>query len=388
MPLPRGAPSLALLVVLSLGTACAKPEASAPPSGGKPAAGGKPGERKVPVLVESAAQRDVPITLEGLGTVTPLASVSMKSMVDGRLLGVAFKEGALVKKGELLAQIDPRPFQIAVAQAAATLTRDRATLRNARVTLGRTEQLAAQKLVPQQQVDDQQTVVNQLEGTVGVDQAALDNARLQLEYSRVVSPIDGVAGLRQVDPGNLVHPTDATGLVVLTQLDPIAVVFTLPQDELPRVQRAMSEGVVPVEAWSRDGRVRLGTGTMATVDNQVNAATGTVKLKALFANADRSLWPGSFVKARLPVEWRRGAMVVAAAAVQRGPQGAFVYVATPENLAEVKPVEVDTVEGVDAVLRSGLSGGERVIVDGQSQLKPGSVVEPRRQDAPAKGPGK
>jgi multidrug efflux system membrane fusion protein len=341
----------------------------------------------VPVLVESATQRDVPITLEGLGTVTPLASVSLKSQVDGRLLSVSFKEGALVKKGEVLAQLDPRPFQIAVSQTASTLTRDQAALRNARLTLGRSQQLLEQRLIAQQQVDDQQTIVDQLQGTVGVDQAALDTARLQLEYSRVVAPIDGIAGLRQVDPGNLVRATDATGLVMLTQLDPISVVFTLPQDELGRVQRAMAEGAVPVEAWSRDGRARLAVGVVAVVDNQISTTTGTVKLKAVFANPDKALWPGAFVKARLPVEWRRGAMVVAAAAVQRGPSGSFVYVATPENLAQVKPVEVELVEGVEAVLRSGLSGGERVIVDGQSQLKPGSPVEPRRQDPePAKGP--
>ena len=268
--------SSALLLALLGGLACSRPEASAgggapggASDGGARAAGpGGPGgpARKVPVLVEAAATRDVPVTLEGLGTVTALATVTVKSQVDGRLVGVTFTEGGLVKKGEPLAQIDPRPFQIAVAQTSATLARDQASLRNARLTLGRSQQLLEQKLVPQQQVDDQQTAVDQLAATVAMDQAALDSARLQLEWSRVLSPLDGVAGLRQVDPGNLVHPTDQTGLVVLTQLDPIAVVFTLPQDELARVQRAMAEGPVPVEAWSRDGRVRLGVGTMAVVE--------------------------------------------------------------------------------------------------------------------------
>jgi membrane fusion protein, multidrug efflux system len=385
--LPR--PSTALLL-LAVAAACSKPDGSsgagtAPTS--KPAAagapGGKPPERKVPVLVEAATQRDIPITLEGLGTVTPLATVSLKSQIDGRLVSVSFKEGALVKKGDVLAQIDPRPFQIAVAQTGATLARDVASLRNARLTLSRSQQLLETKLVPQQQVDDQQTAVDQLVATVGMDQAALDNARLQLEYSRVVSPVDGVAGLRQVDPGNLVHAADATGLVVLTQLDPMTVVFTLPQDELPRIQKALAAGVVPVEAWSRDGRTRLAVGEVSFVDNQVSAATATVRLKGIFPNPDRALWPGAFVKARLPVEWKRGSLVVAAAAVQRGPQGAFVYVATPENLAQPKPVDVDLVEGVDAVLRSGLVAGDRVIVDGQSQLKPGAPIEPRNPGAEA-----
>lgn len=345
---------------------------TAAPPGGKGA-----GERKVPVLVDTVVQRDQPIVLEGLGTVTPLATVQVKSQVDGRLQSVAFKEGALVKKGELLAQLDPRPFQILVAQTSATLARDEAQLRNAELLLERNTKLKEQNLVSQQVVDDARTTTEALRGTRGVDQAALDNAKLQLEYSRIVSPIDGVAGLRQVDPGNLVHASDATGLVVLAQLDPISVVFTLPQDELERLQRAMAGGALQVEAWARDGRSLLGTGQLTVIDNQVNATTGTVKLRAQFANPTRALWPNQFVKARLTVDQKKDALVIAAAAVQRGPQGTFVYLAASDNTAKVQPVDVDLIEGSFAVIRSGLHAGDRVITDGQSQLKPGAPIDAR-----------
>ncbi len=346
----------------------------------KPAAGpggkGGPGDRKVPVLVDTVVQKDQPIVLEGLGTVTPLATVQVKSQVDGRLQSVLFKEGAIVKKGELLAQIDPRPFQIQAAQAAATLARDEAQLRNAELLLERNEKLKEQNLIAQQAVDDARTAVDGLKGTRGMDQAAADNAKLQLEYSRIVSPIDGVAGLRLVDQGNLVHASDATGLVVLAQLDPISVVFTLPQDELDRLQRAMAGGNLQVEAWARDGRSLLGTGQLTVIDNQVNATTGTVKLRAQFANPTRALWPNQFVKARLTVDQKKNALVIAAAAVQRGPQGTFVYLAD-NGTAKLQQVEVELIEGSFAVISSGLKAGDKVITDGQSQLKPGSPIEPR-----------
>jgi multidrug efflux system membrane fusion protein len=351
-----------------------RPEAGGPP-------GGKPGDRKVPVLVEAAAQRDVPIVLEGLGTVTPLATVQVKAQVDGRLQSVAFKEGAVVHKGELLAQLDPRPFQIAVAQTAATLARDQAQLRNLKLTLERSRQLKEQNLVPQQQVDDQQTQVDSAEATVGIDQAANDNARLQLEYSRIVANIDGVAGIRQIDPGNLVKATDTLGLVVLTQLDPITVVFTVPQDELARVQRASAAGSLSVEAWARDGQSKLATGTLTVIDNQVSATTATVRLKATFENPTRALWPNEFVKARLAVEQRKDAVVIPAAAIQRGPQGTFVYLAGADDTAQVRPIEVDLIEGAQAILRSGVKVGERVITDGQSQLKPGAAIDARTPGA-------
>jgi len=356
-----------------------KQRSAAAQAGGAGAKGGKggPPERKVPVLVEAAVTRDVPIVLEGLGTVTPLATVQMRSQVDGRLVNVAFKEGSLVKKGDLLAQIDPRPFQIAVAQTAATLARDQAQQRNAKLLLERDKQLKEQNLVPQQTIDDQQTLVDQLEGTMGIDQAANDNAKLNLEYARIVSPIDGVTGIRQIDPGNLVHAADATGLVVITQLDPISVIFTVPQDELDRLQKAMAGGTLSVEAWSRDGRTSLATGSLAVIDNQINATTGTLKLKALFPNPQRALWPNQFIKARLTVDQKKDALVIAASAIQRGPQGTFVYLAADDNTAQLKTVDVDIIEGPLAVLRGGIKAGDKVITDGQNQLKPGSAIDAR-----------
>ncbi len=352
----------------------------APPAAGP--AGGKP-DRKVPVLVETVEQRDVPIVLEGLGTVTPLATVTMRTQVDGRLESVAFKEGAPVKKGDLLAQVDPRPFRIAVAQSTATLERDLAAQRNAKLQLERYKGLREQNLVPQQQVDDQQTLFDQSSATVGIDQAVVENAKLQLEYSRIVSPIDGLAGIRQVDQGNVVHQSDVNGIVVLTQISPIAVIFTLPQDDLVRISKAFSAAPRQVEAWSRDGQTKLAGGELKVIDNQINANTATIRLKATFENADHALWPNQFVKARLHVESMQSAVVVSAAAIQRGQQGTFVYVVTPENTAQLKPVEVDTVEGTVAVIKRGLAAGETVVIDGQSQLKPGSPVDARK-DASAK----
>ncbi len=371
---------LAVVVLAGLviaGVVISRVTGSASSGSGK---GGRPGavaERKVPVLIELATQRDVPIVLEGLGTVTPLATVAVRSQVDGQLMSVGFQEGSVVKKGQQLAQIDSRPFQNALAQTQATFARDQAALKNAKLTLERTLQLKNQNLIAQQQVDDQQSVVDQAEATAGISKANSDSARLQLEYSHVVAPIDGVAGIRQIDTGNIVHASDASPLVVLTQLDPISVIFTVPQDEISRIQKAAENDTLGVEVWSRDGRTRLASGSLSVIDNQINAGTGTLKLKAMFANPTRALWPNQFVKARLTVEQKKGALVVAAAAIQRGPHGTFVYVAAADDTAQLKPVEVDIIEGAVAVLSAGLKVGDRVIIDGQSQLKPGAAVDPR-----------
>lgn len=343
-----------------------------------------PPERKVPVLVEEVEQRDVPIVLEGLGTVTPLATVQVRSQVDGRLMSVAFKEGQPVKKGEQIALIDPRPFQIQVKQMESTLQRDAALLRNARLLLERNKQLKEQDLVAQQNVDDQQTVVDQLVGTAGIDQAALDSAKLQLEYAHVISPVDGVVGIRQVDVGNLIRASDATGLVTVTQLDPISVIFTVPQDELDRLQAAMHGETPPVEAWSRESTTLLARGQLTVIDNQVNATTGTVRLRAMFENPKRALWPNQFVKARLTVEEKKNATTINAAAIQRGPQGAFVYLAKDDNTAELRKVEVELITGQLALIKSGLEKGDKVITDGQAQLKPGSLIEVRGRGEVAK----
>ena len=340
--------------------------------------------RKVPVVISAAKKIDVPIVLEGLGSVTPLASVTVKSQVDGRLESVAFKEGQAVKAGELLAQIDPRPFRIALQQAQAAQQRDQAQVKNAELNLGRYEDLRKQSLVAQQQVDDQATLVAQARASVALDAAQVASAQLQLDYSRITSPVDGVVGIRQIDPGNLVRAADTTGLVLVTQLDPISVVFTLPQDDLVRVAKANTGTPLRVEAYDRDGEKKLATGILTVIDNQVSATTATIKLKAQFDNHDHALWPSLFVKARLLVETRKDALVAPAVAVQRGQKGTYVYVVTDENKAEMRPVTVDTIEGTDALITKGLEAGDKVVIDGQSQLKPDAMVDAREDGKPRK----
>jgi len=345
-----------------------------------PAGAAAPGDRVVPVMVAPVVQRDVPIYLEGLGNVTPLQTVSVKSLVDGRLETVSFKEGQFVKRGDLIAQIDPRPFAIQLHTAEAAMARDRAQLRNATLNLERYKTLRQQNLIPQQQVDDQQTTADQQDAVVRGDQAQIETARLNLDYARITSPIDGVTGVRLVDPGNIVHAGDPTGIVVITQLDPIAALFTLPEDDLARVSKQLAASAIPVEAYSRDGATLLGRGQLSLIDNQVNTATATIRLKATFPNADRGLWPNLFVKARLLLTTRKGALVIPAAAVQRGPQGTFVYLASPDNTAAMRVIEVDTTQGELALVSKGLSPGELVVADGQNQLRPGAKIAPRAGD--------
>jgi multidrug efflux system membrane fusion protein len=350
------------------------------------AAGSAPGagDRVVPVTTAAVVRRDVPVTVEGLGNVVPLMTVTVRPQVDGRLDRVFFKEGDPVKKGELLAQIDARPFAIQLHQGEAALARDRANLANAQRTLERYTKLSQDTLVTEQQVDDQRASTAQLQAVTEADQATIESARLNLDYARITSPIDGVTGVRLVDPGNIVKAADTTGIVVVTQLDPIAVIFTLPQDDLPRVQQGMSKGKLVVDAFTRDGGKLLGSGTLELVDNQVNAQTATVRLKAQFANPGRAFWPSQFVKARLHLESEKNMIVVPAAAVQRGPKGTFVYVVTPDKTANPKPVEVASIEGDDALVQKGLTAGEIVVTEGQNQLKPGAKVAPRG-DAPSPG---
>jgi multidrug efflux system membrane fusion protein len=345
---------------------------------GAPApSGGAAGERVVPVTTAIAERRDVPVLVEGLGNVVPLMTVTVRPQVDGRLERVLFKEGDAVKKGQPLAQIDPRPFLIQLHQGEAALARDTANLENARKNLDRYAKLAQDRLVAQQQVDDQRASTVQLEAAAKADQATIEAARLNLDYARIASPLDGVTGVRLVDPGNIVKAADATGIVVVTQLDPIALIFTLPQDDLPRVQQGMSQGKLAVEALARDGGQSLGTGTLELVDNQVNAQTATIRLKAQFPNPARAFWPSQFVKARLHLETRKNALVVPAAAVQRGPKGSFVYVVASDKTTQPKPIEVASIEGEAAVIQKGLESGDVVVTEGQNQLKPGAKVSPR-----------
>jgi multidrug efflux system membrane fusion protein len=345
------------------------------------AAAAAPKDRVVPVTVATVAKKDVPIWLEGLGNATPLATVNVKTLVDGPLISVNFKEGQLIHKGDLLAQVDPRPFQIALHNAEAALARDTAQLRDARMNLDRYRTLRAGNLIAQQQLDDQQALADQYEGTTKADQAAIESAKLNLDYSHIVSPIDGVTGVRLIDLGNIVHAADQTYIVVLTQLDPMAVLFTLPEDDLPRVQQELSKGEIACEAYSRDGQIKLATGTLGLIDNEVNQSTATIRLKAFFPNKDRSLWPNEFVKTRLLLSTRKGAIVVPGTAVQRGPKGTFAYVVGNDNTVTMRTVDLLSTQGDEAIIGKGLEPGETVVTDGQNQLKPGAKIQPRTPEA-------
>lgn len=354
-------------------------------SGSKQPTGG-PGagqvQRAIPVTVASAARRDVPIYLEGLGNVAAFQTVTVRTQVDGRLDAVLFREGQAVRKGQVLAQIDSRPFQAQLHQAEGALARDEAQLKNAQVNVARDRELVAQKLIPQQQLDADVASAGQLEGALRMDHAAIETARLNIDYARIVSPIDGMAGIRLVDAGNVVHPSDPNGIVVITQMDPIAVLFTLPQDQLSAVSEQLARGTLPVDAYSRDGSALLGSGQLAALDNQINASTATVRLKAVLPNPRRALWPNQFVNARMRLETRTGALTIPATAVQRGPNGTFVYVVGGDDTVAVRTVAVDIVQGDVSIVASGVAEGERVVVEGQNQLRPGARVAPRGQGQP------
>jgi len=351
--------------------------------------GGKGGDGgPIPVAAEAAQLGDIPIYLSGLGTVVPMRTVIVRSRVDGELVRVNFNEGQYVKEGELLAQIDPRPFQVQLDQAEGQLIRDQALLANARIDLERYQTLFQQDSIAKQQVDTQAALVRQYEGTVRTDQAMVDNARLQLTYARITAPISGRLGLRQVDPGNIVHASDANGVVVITEVQPVTVVFTLPQDNLPALlQRMKSNARLAVEAWDRGFRVKLGAGELLTVDNVIDVTTGTVKLKAKFPNADLALFPNQFVNARMLLDTRKGVITIRSAALQRGSQGMFVYVVNsgngPKNTGptsddstvSVRPVKLGPSDGERVAVESGLAAGEQVVVDGMDRLREGARVQ-------------
>jgi multidrug efflux system membrane fusion protein len=339
--------------------------------------------RVVPVTATAVVRRDMPIYLDGLGNVTAFRTVSVRSQVDGRLDKVLFSEGQAVKTGDVLAQVDPRPYEIQLKQAEGALARDTAQYHDNAKNLERYASLRDQKLIAQQQVDDQRAAVGQYEGAIKMDEAQVASARLNLDYARIRSPIDGVTGVRQVDPGNLVHPNDANGIVVITQVQPIAVIFTLPQDELHKVALELQRGPMTVEAWSRDGLTQLDVGRLALIDNQINQATATMRLKAIFMNQKRLLWPNQFVKARLLLTVRKDALVVPSTAVQRGPKGLFAYVIGTDQTVSAQPVQVELVQGDLTVTASGLEAGQQVVVDGQNQLRPGSKVAARPTDKTA-----
>ena len=349
----------------------------------KPHAPGKDTAANTVSVVASAAKRgDIGVYLTGLGTVTALNTVTVRSRVDGELMDVAFREGQLVSKGELLARIDPRPFEVQLAQAEGQEAKDQAALKDARIDLQRFQILYQQDSIPKQQLDAQVSTVDQLVGALKSDQAQIDSARLNLTYSRITAPLSGRVGLRLVDPGNIVHATDLNGLVVITQVQPIAVLFTIPQDSLPPVlQQVRSGRHLDVEAYNRDLSTRLATGSLLTLDNQIDPTTGTVKLKAIFPNEHDALFPNQFVNARLLVDTLRGAVIVPTASIQRSPQSAFVYVVTSDNTVAVRNVEVRLTEGDQTAIRSGVSAGDVVVTEGVDRLQPGARVTVRQTDA-------
>jgi multidrug efflux system membrane fusion protein len=379
----------AVVAVVALGAFFLVPRGS---QGQKPAGrdakqgpvSGMPG---VPVVAVPVKKTDLHVFLSGLGSVTPLNTVTVKTRVDGELTKVLFKEGQVVNKGEVLAQIDPRPFEVQLTQAQGALARDKALLENAMLDFERYKDLVKKDLIPRQQLDTQESLVHQYEGAVKSDQGQIDNAKLQLAYARITAPISGRIGLRQVDPGNIIHASDANGLAVITQMQPIAIIFSLPEDNLSQILGKLRGGArLVVEAYDRDQKQKLTTGTLLTVDNQIDPNTGTVKLKAEFPNKNYELFPNQFVNARLIIDMLHDALIVPSQAVQRGPQGTFVYVVRADQTVEMRPVTLGVSQEGNASVASGLSAGELVVTEGADRLREGGKVEVKGQQGGASSP--
>ncbi|RQZ67735.1 MdtA/MuxA family multidrug efflux RND transporter periplasmic adaptor subunit [Burkholderia sp. Bp9004] len=351
--------------------------ASAGGSGGHRGRGGPAAMANVPqpVSVATATQGEMPIVLSALGTVTPLASVTVKTQLSGYLQSVAFREGQIVKKGDLIAQIDPRPYQVALENAEGTHARDSALLATARIDLKRYQTLLSQDSIASQTVDTQASLVKQYEGTVKTDQAAIDSAKLNLTYARITAPVSGRVGLRQVDPGNYVTAGDTNGIVVITQLQPMSVIFTTSEDNLPQIVKQVNAGQkLSVTAYNRNNTVPLETGSLETLDNQIDTSTGTVKLRATFDNKEGLLFPNQFVNTRLLVDVMRNATIVPTAAVLTGSIGQFVYIVKPDNTVTVRKVKVGPVDGERTSIVSGVAIGERVVTDGSDRLREGAKI--------------
>jgi multidrug efflux system membrane fusion protein len=361
-----------LLIVAMIGGAIwylARPETQ-PKNGGRSAA-----NIPVPVGVAPVERGDMPVALNQLGTVTPLAMVTVKTQINGYLTQVAFREGQMVSKGDFLAQIDPRPYQVALEQAQAQLAKDQALLKNARLDLQRYNTLVSQNSIAKQTRDTQISLVAQYEATVRADQAQIDAQRLNLTYCRIVSPVNGRVGLRQVDAGNYVQTSDPNGIVVVTQLQPISVIFTLSEDRLPEVMKRLRSGEgLPVIAYDRTGSTELAKGKLDTVDNQIDTTTGTVKARAIFDNEDFILFPNQFVNVKLLVNTLHDAEIVPSSAIQRGAPGTFVYVVKPDRTAFVQKIKIGPTDGQKTAVLSGLQLGENVVVDGMDRLRDGAKV--------------
>jgi membrane fusion protein, multidrug efflux system len=375
--------------------------ATAGPGKGRGAAGGT--GFVVPVVVAAAQRGDLPVYFNGLGTVTAFNTVTVRSRVDGQLINVAFKEGQFVHEGDLLAQIDPRPFQVQLGQAQGQLAKDVAQRKDAEVNLERYKLLFQEGVIAQQQLDTQGALVGQFDGAITSDQSQIDNAKLQLTYSRITAPISGRIGLRLVDVGNIVHASDTNGLLVITQLQPISVIFSLPQDQLPQVNAKLRSGIqLVVDAYDRDDTTKIASGKLQTIDNQIDITTGTYKLKSMFSNEDNGLFPNQFVNVHLLVDTKHDLVIVPAAAIQRGPQGTYVYAAvkdsaSKETLAKIASVTIAQTSGDSVGLSAGLSPNDVVVIDGQDKLQDGTKINPsfstggngagRNGAAPSEGQG-
>lgn len=343
---------------------------------------GRGGDMVVPVVVAAAQSGDLPVFYSGLGTVTAYNTVTVRSRVDGQIVKVAYREGQFVTNGDLLLELDSRPFQVQLEQAQGQLARDQAALHDAKINYDRYVNLFQAGVIPQQQRDTQQALVEQYDGAIKTDQAQIDNARLQITYCHITAPISGRVGLGLVDLGNIVHASDTNGLLVITQLQPIAVLFSLPEDQLQSVYGKLRAGAeLPVEAYDRDNSTRIAAGKLLTIDNQIDATTGTYRLKAIFPNADHALFPNQFVNVHLLVDQKRGLTIVPAPAIQRGPQGAYVYVVSKDaekgNVVRLRTVTLAITESGVTGLSDGLHPGDVVVTDGQDKLQDGSRVDPQ-----------